>query len=223
MNVQPVERDRTACNWQIAMQHFLQAEAEYQRVAPLGDVAAQDDACNAYSDARWDLIRMGAPDLPALRWKLDYILEGSNGSLDPYGLDHLTQIKRDIAALMSHAPDSSIKEAWGRRLTALRIYNTLTPLERGGMDDERSPAAQACWDEIDAADEIIRAATATTIEGARIQLHAAMLGMIDFEKGEVALITGDMEGLAERDEDFEYPMRLAFSALRSLSAMEKAA
>lgn len=100
MSAQQLTSPDLSGNWQAGMNHFLKAEAEYKRIADLGDDVAQDEACNAYSDARWDLIKMPAPNLPALRWKLDYILEGSHGSLDPYDLGELVQINRDIARLM---------------------------------------------------------------------------------------------------------------------------
>lgn len=126
--------------------------------------------------------------------------------------------------LITRSPDEAIRQAWARRLTALKIFNAL-PEQQRAFDiatGNRTPAAQLCWDTIDAADEEIRTATATTVEGARIQLHCAMLGIVDRECEEAALIAGDMEAFA-KVADLDYPVQLAFSALRSLSAMEKAA
>lgn len=124
--------------------------------------------------------------------------------------------------LITRSPDEAIRNAWARRLTALRIYNTLPEGERGRDIDTDSVVAAKCWEEIDAADEEIRQATATTVEGARIQLHCAMLGMVGKKAEESALLAGDMEAFAECA-DLDYPALLAFSALRSLSAMELAA
>jgi len=223
MNTPALENRVHAHNWQAAMQHFLKTEVEYHRAASGNDDGLIDDVAEKYSDARWDLMRMPAPDLPTLWWKLDYLLEGSNGSTDSYALTAIEPVKRDMNRLMRSGSDTAITGAWTRRLTALRIYNALSPHEEAvGIVGERSPAEQTCWDEIDAADEEIRNATATTVEGARIQLHCAMLGMVGKKAEEAALLLGDMEAFAEVA-DLDYPMQLAFSALRSLSAMEKAA
>lgn len=224
MNAEPVEATSPASNWQIAMQRFAKTETDYHHATSLKDDEARSSASDAYGDARWDLIRMPAPDLPALRWKLDYILEGSNGSIDPWALSSLSQLKIDMQRLMQGGQDDTIKLAWARRLTALRIHNALPEQERAFdiATGNRTPAAQLCWDTIDAADEEIRTATATTVEGARIQLHCAMLGIVDSENEEAALIAGDMEAFA-KVADLDFPVQLAFSALRSLSEMEKAA
>lgn len=223
MTTTPVEPNRAARNWQAAMQHFLQAEAEYQRIARATDEDAREKACDAYSDAQSDLIRMQAPDLAALRWKLDHLLGGSNGTIDPWDLSYLDQTKRDIGRLMAQPSDNAIRLAWERRLTALRIYNTLPEGERGRDDEVDSLVAAKCWEEMDAAEEEIRKTTATSVEGARIQVHCAMLGMVGAQREEAALLAGDMAAFAEREDHLDYPVRLVFSALRSLTAMEKAA
>lgn len=106
------------------------------------------------------------------------------------------------------ASDAAIKAAWARRLTALEAFNSLA-----------EPATRACWVEIGAADEEIRQATATTIQGARIQLHCAMLRMVGKQAEETALLAGDLATF-EEVADLDYPEQLAFAALRSLSAME---
>lgn len=221
MNAQFLEEP--VVNWKAGMQRFLKAESDYQDAARGTDEEAEDGACDAYSDARWNLIHMPAPDLGALRWKLEYLLEGSNGSIDPWELTALEQTMRDIRRLMHPTSDAVIKSAWARRLTALRIFNSLTKQERDQSTGDRTPAAQACWDEIDAADEEIRTAVATTVEGARIQLHCALLAMVGTEAQEAALLERDLEEFAQTEDRLDYPQRLAFSALRSLSAMEMAA
>ena len=121
MNMQPVEASSIASNWQNAMKRFLKAEVQYHHAARREDHGAIDDEVNAYSDARWDLMRLPAPNLASLRWKLEYLLEGSNGSTDPWELSAIDPVKHDMRRLMQDGQDATIKVAWARRLTALRI------------------------------------------------------------------------------------------------------
>jgi hypothetical protein len=87
------------------MSKFRIAERAYHHCAaskPLDEDRA-DQLCNIESNARWELLYMPAPDRPALLWKLAYLFEGSNGSLDPYGLDHLAQTIADCRRLLGEA------------------------------------------------------------------------------------------------------------------------
>jgi len=205
--------------WEAWQKHDQELQERFN-IEPLE--AAFEAAVDSFVQTVRDAMALPAPDLAALRWKLDYLLEGSNGSTDSWALSSIEQVKRDMNRLMRSGSDTALKAAWARRLTALKIFNALPDHERDSSTGHRTPAAQACWDAIDAADEEIREAVATTVEGARIQLNCAMLGMIGKEAEEAALLAGDMEAFAECA-DLDFPVQLAFSALRSLSAMELAA
>ncbi|WP_072384062.1 hypothetical protein [Novosphingobium sp. NDB2Meth1] len=91
--------------WDKAMLKFRIAERAYLNCAasePLNEDLA-DQLCDIESDARWELIGMPAPDRPALLWKLEYLFQGSNGSLDPYNLEHLAQTIADCRRLLGEA------------------------------------------------------------------------------------------------------------------------
>lgn len=91
-----------ADDWSNALVKFKIAESDY-RTCTSQDVIDEDEAdrlCSIESDARWDMIRMPAPDRPALLWKLDYLLQGSNGTLDPYNTADLAQTVADCRRLL---------------------------------------------------------------------------------------------------------------------------
>lgn len=53
-------------------------------------------------DAENALIRMPAPDLAALKWKLDKLLsDDGDGYISPWSADYLSQTRADIARLMT--------------------------------------------------------------------------------------------------------------------------
>lgn len=91
-----------ADNWSAALVRFRIAERAYlDHVAgEQVDEDEQDRLCDVESDARWELIKMPAPDRPALLWKLEYLFQGSNGSLDPYNVDDLAQTLADCRRLL---------------------------------------------------------------------------------------------------------------------------
>lgn len=91
-----------ADNWSTAMNRFRIAERAYQDCANADTVddAQADDLCGIESDARWQLIGMPAPDRTALLWKLEYLFQGSNGSLDPYNVADLAQTVADCRRLL---------------------------------------------------------------------------------------------------------------------------
>jgi len=90
--------------------------------APLDSVQAYRDAEKAHNqasgmadaDERWEalgdrvyetrcaLMEMPAPDLPALKWKLDHLLEvDSSQSVSPWAEEYVAQTRADIARLMT--------------------------------------------------------------------------------------------------------------------------
>ena len=103
--VPPISTQPDAKAWEKAMLKFRIAERAYLHCAASepADEDLADQICDIESDARWELIHMPAPDRLALLWKLEYLFEGSNGSLDPYGLDHLAQTIADCRRLLGEA------------------------------------------------------------------------------------------------------------------------
>lgn len=91
-----------ADNWSAAMTRFRIAERAYQDCvsAEVVDDGKADELCDIECDARWALMRMPAPDRAALLWKLEYLLQGSNGSLDPYTLENVAQTVEDMRRLL---------------------------------------------------------------------------------------------------------------------------
>lgn len=91
-----------ADNWSAAMVRFRIAERAYLDCASTEpvDEAKADTLCDIESDARWQLIRMPAPDRPALLWKLEYLFQGSHGALDPYNIESLAQTIADCRRLL---------------------------------------------------------------------------------------------------------------------------
>lgn len=60
-----------------------------------------DDLANCACDARWFLMDMPAPDISALRWKIEYLLEDKgDGCGSSWTNDALSQTRTDIARLM---------------------------------------------------------------------------------------------------------------------------
>lgn len=94
--------NQIADDWSAAMVRFRIAERAYQDCvsAEVVDDGKADELCDIECDARWALMRMPAPDRPALLWKLEYLLEGSNGSLDPYTLENVAQTVEDMRRLL---------------------------------------------------------------------------------------------------------------------------
>jgi hypothetical protein len=91
-----------ADKWSAAMVRFRIAERAYQDCvsAEVVDDEKADELCDIESDARWALMAMPAPDRPALLWKLEYLFQGSNGTLDPYTLESVAQTVEDMRRLL---------------------------------------------------------------------------------------------------------------------------
>lgn len=65
-----------------------------------------DDLGDRMADAQSTLMDLPAPDLSALRWKLDHLTEdaqGEDGSMACYGHSYVAQAMRDIARLLPEA------------------------------------------------------------------------------------------------------------------------
>lgn len=76
-----------------AIDDRLDYEAIEQRWSDLGE---------RVSDARWVLIGMAAPDLPALAWKLEYLLrDDDGGGCASWSNEFLVQTRADIARLLA--------------------------------------------------------------------------------------------------------------------------
>lgn len=96
--------------WNAAMARFEAAKAEADEcvhLADVGDATALerlDELADTESDRRWDVINTPAPDLAALRWKLDYVLEGDGGNYtQSLNLARLQQLFADMTRLMGEA------------------------------------------------------------------------------------------------------------------------
>jgi len=82
--------------WDAAM-----ARAENAKRAYLNDPDRADELCDAWSDAESDLMGIPAPDLQALRWKLDHFMLDHNGVYHAsYSVDFLRQTIADYQRLM---------------------------------------------------------------------------------------------------------------------------
>lgn len=94
--------NEVADKWSAAMTRFRIAESAYLDCASaeVVDDEKADELCDIESDARWALMAVPAPDRPALLWKLEYLLQGSNGALDPYNIEDLAQTVADCRRLL---------------------------------------------------------------------------------------------------------------------------
>lgn len=61
---------------------------------------ASELLCNAYSDAQAAVMNVPAPNLAALRWKLDYILSPDEGTIASWSIEYVQQMLADIERLL---------------------------------------------------------------------------------------------------------------------------
>lgn len=113
--------------------------------------------------------------------------------------------------------DTVLVEAWQRRSEAFAIYNALPCSE---TDDPYTPEEAAQWAIIDAAEETIRSAVATTPQGIAIQLWTQLSHNLTKRDEEAAARRRDFAYFDARDDQFDWPDRLVIAALRSLQSME---
>ncbi|CAH0496622.1 hypothetical protein [Novosphingobium sp. CECT 9465] len=94
--------DQTRVGWTQAMRRHTIALHAYEAIAASAslDDHEADRLCDIENDIRWELIGMPAPDRPALLWKLEYLFQGSSGSLDPYNIELLAQTLADCRRLL---------------------------------------------------------------------------------------------------------------------------
>lgn len=124
---------------------------------------------------------------------------------------------RDRSLIEAH-PDCEILKAWECRNRASALYEALPTSDL----DEDTPEERAYREEMDAAEEIIRAATASTPRGAAIQLFVSMAYSGDCGKTAIgnAIEAEDLGFLTSIEDSFDWQTRLTLACLRSLSAME---
>ena len=99
--------DRAA--WDLAMRQHLALKSEYEGAwaawkatppANRADGTYMDDLSDAYSEAQNKLMRLPAPDLTALRWKLESILEDDgSGSTAGFSSEYVAPIFADVRRL----------------------------------------------------------------------------------------------------------------------------
>lgn len=93
------------------------------------------------------------------------------------------------------------------------------------VEDNSDPLAaeeKALWSTIDEAEEVIRSETARTTKGVEIQLWVALYHSVSGREDDEAITRGDLDRLIRLEPAFDWNVRLAFAALRSLRAMEAA-
>lgn len=121
-----MERATDRSTWDAAMQTFISADAEFQAFLPeyreieqarevAEGKAANDlpgwgaaverleDLGDKAHDARWSLMAMPAPDLPALRWKLEHLLELEGDSVAPWSAEAIADTVADMRRLIVEA------------------------------------------------------------------------------------------------------------------------
>lgn len=202
-----------ADTWSAAMDRFLIAERAYKACtsADTVDEARADDLCGIESDARWQLIGMPAPNRTALLWKLEYLFQGSNGSLDPYNVADLAQTLADMRRILG-GDDSALTGAWQEVREVTRTLNG-------------SEATLPNEDELQArltrAERFIVDTPATTTAGILAKLQLAILHGCDDRADNDAMTAGDYDHLQRAaSEGWDFDRKATFSALQSLRAME---
>lgn len=113
--------------------------------------------------------------------------------------------------------DAAILAAWGRRSVACAIYGTLPFSDCPKV--AYTPEEQTQIDIMDAAEILICEATATSPQGAAVQLWTALAHIEQDTHAEVAINIMDLDWFMADEARFDWPVRLILSALRSLRAM----
>lgn len=160
------------------------------------------------------MIETPAPDRAAFRFKLET-------AATEYGDAHgvLSHLIADVDRLSQTRSDEAILAAWERRRAAYGRYNAL-PFSDSSEPGDMTPEERAEWDQIDAADEVIREHVATTPEGAAVQLWIALQHSITQRDDEAACLRRDLGWFEAKGEGLDWNVRLVIAALRSLKAME---
>ncbi|MBL9066452.1 MAG: hypothetical protein JNN10_09185 [Sphingopyxis sp.] len=119
------------------------------------------------------------------------------------------------------APDGAILEAWGRRSVASAIYASLPFSDCPNA--AYTPEEKAQIDIMDAAENLICAATATTPQGVAIQLWTALAHVEQDREPEAAINIMDLDWFLLDETRFDWNVRLILAALKSLRAIGGAA
>jgi hypothetical protein len=116
-------------------------------------------------------------------------------------------------------PDADIEAAFQRRQQAYAAYNAL-PIDNQPVVDGYGPGERELMAVIDAAEDVIRRAVATTPRGVMLQLWCAMYHSITKSQDDDALTRADFAAIDRIDSDLDWNARLMLAGLRSLQAME---
>jgi hypothetical protein len=84
----------STAKWDAAMARFQQADAAFEAVKH--DDVLSDDALDHYSECQWKAMETPAPHMKALKWKLDYLLEGERSTAS-WGAEYVRPVLDDIA------------------------------------------------------------------------------------------------------------------------------
>lgn len=114
-------------------------------------------------------------------------------------------------------PDAAILAAWGRRSVASAIYSGLPFTEC--PTEIYTPEEAEQVDIMDAAEEEICAATATTPRGVEVQLWTALAHIEQDRDDESAINIMDLDWFLMKEVDYDWSTRPILAALRSLRAM----
>lgn len=125
------------------------------------------------------------------------------------------------ATALTTKADAAILAAWGRRSVASAIY--------GGLPFSECPNEAYTPEEaeqvgiMDAAEEEIRAATATTPRGVEVQLWTALAHIEQQREADAAINIMDLDWFLIDEGAWDWNTRLILAALKSLRAMGVAA
>jgi hypothetical protein len=122
-----------------------------------------------------------------------------------------------ISTIAPAKDDAAILAAWGRRSVACAIYATLPFSDCPKV--EYTPEEQTQIDIMDAAEILICDATATSPQGAAIQLWTALAHIEQDRDAEAAINIMDLDWFLTDETRFDWNVRLILAALRSLRAI----
>ena len=182
-----------------------------------------EDACTeAFYKPLWAaqraLVKVPAPNMAAVLFKLHLIEEAEVWNDNQLKVDCMEIIQADFARLAGAHPDAVIIEAWDTARAARDHYNAL-PGDEIDPDPIVAGAHRDQWAIIDRCEETIRSTVATTTKGAAIQFWTAIGHQVTSRIDDEAVTRRDLADLTMREEDHDWTVRLALSALRSLEAM----
>lgn len=173
-------------------------------------------ACAEDRQAYLGLLNFPAPDHSALSYKIRTVANA-------YEIDDEATIPilRDLDRLGERAmeaprpdADSALLGAWEQRCALFSSLETLPE------SDNTTPEEAKIWEQIKAAEDVIRSQLATTPAGVSAQLFAGLHGMSpDFPVDQASQI-GSLAPLEAHESKMDRSERLLLAALRSLKSME---